>query len=280
MAHKKVLLWLSGLVLWGLLSGLLMLLPIPLSLLPIAWFLVLVIGVALLIWLALEVGKVVPNPWGAIFGLIGFGLRVAMSFQPLPESVIGRVAFSAFSDTLMLASALLLGSAISPLIRHANLIPPIAIVLSIVDIWTVLLGGFVAQVQQKAEKGVAVAQRIVEMATVKMPTIASPQHAFIGIPLIGIGDIFFAAFLFALLWRFGLNVQTVYILSVIFVAIGLIIAQFVPFGIPGLPFIVLAILLPNLSKFKYTPDERKALLIGAIFLIGLLAIFSIIASKL
>jgi len=282
MERRRVLFWLFGIVLWALLRGLLPLLPVPLPLFPLVWFLAVVVGVALVVWLAFEAGRVFEAKWAGILGLIAAGARVGLAFLPLPKSLAAQVAFGTIADTLILAAALLLGSSISGLIRHANLLPPVAIVLTIVDIWTVWLGGFVARIQQKAQEGVVIAQRVIEAATVKMPTVATAQYAHIGIPVIGIGDLFFAAFLFALLWKFGLNARSAFFLSVVFVIFGLMLAQlpFVPFGVPGLPFIVLAILLPNLKSFRYTPEEKKALLIGAIFLFGLLALFSLMVRQL
>jgi hypothetical protein len=248
----------------------------------LVWFLAVVVGVALVVWLAFEAGRVFEAKWAGILGLIAAGARVGLAFLPLPKSLAAQVAVGAIADSLVLAAALLLGSSISGLIRHANLLPPVAIVLTIVDIWTVWLGGFVARIQQKAQEGVVIAQRVIEAATVKMPTVATAQYAHVGIPVIGIGDLFFAAFLFALLWKFGLNARSAFFLSVVFVIFGLMLAQlpFVPFGVPGLPFIVLAILLPNLKSFRYTPEEKKALLIGAIFLFGLLALFSLMVRQL
>ncbi|MDW8030190.1 MAG: hypothetical protein RMK94_17565, partial [Armatimonadota bacterium] len=117
MLSKRLLFWLVGLILWGLLRGLLPLLPVPKPLLPIVWALVLVAGIALLIWLALEVGKAVQFRWAAIFGLLALGSRMMLIFLPIPKSMIGQIALGTFADTLTLASALLLGSAISPLIR-------------------------------------------------------------------------------------------------------------------------------------------------------------------
>jgi hypothetical protein len=282
MERRRVLFWLFGIVLWALLRGLLPLLPVPLPLFPLVWFLAVVVGVALVVWLAFEAGRVFEAKWAGILGLIAAGARVGLAFLPLPKSLAAQVAFGTIADTLILAAALLLGSSISGLIRHANLLPPVAIVLTVVDIWTVWLGGFVARIQQKAQEGVVIAQRVIEAATVKMPTVATAQYAHVGIPVIGIGDLFFAAFLFALLWKFGLNARSAFFLSVVFVIFGLMLAQlpFVPLGVPGLPFIVLAILLPNLKSFRYTPEEKKALLIGAIFLFGLLALFSLMVRQL
>jgi hypothetical protein len=282
MEQKRILVWLLGVVLWALLRGLLPFLPVPLPLFPLVWFLAVVVGVALVVWLAFEAGRVFEAKWAGILGLIAAGARVGLAFLPLPKSLAAQVAVGAIADSLILAAALLLGSSISGLIRHANLLPPVAIVLTVVDIWTVWLGGFVARIQQKAQEGVVIAQRVIEAATVKMPTVATAQYAHVGIPVIGIGDLFFAAFLFALLWKFGLNARSAFFLSVVFVIFGLMLAQlpFVPFGVPGLPFIVLAILLPNLKSFRYTPEEKKALLIGAIFLFGLLALFSLMVRQL
>jgi hypothetical protein len=282
MEQKRILVWLLGVVLWALLRGLLPFLPVPLPLFPLVWFLAVVVGVALVVWLAFEAGRVFEAKWAGILGLIAAGARIGLAFLPLPKSLAAQVAVGAIADSLVLAAALLLGSSISGLIRHANLLPPVAIVLTVVDIWTVWLGGFVARIQQKAQEGVVIAQRVIEAATVKMPTVATAQYAHVGIPVIGIGDLFFAAFLFALLWKFGLNARSAFFLSIVFVIFGLMLAQlpFVPFGVPGLPFIVLAILLPNLKSFRYTPEEKKALLIGAVFLFGLLALFSLMVRQL
>ncbi|MFA0741354.1 MAG: hypothetical protein DFNUSKGM_001464 [Candidatus Fervidibacter sacchari] len=282
MERRRVLFWLFGIALWALLRGLLPLLPVPLPLFPLVWFLAVVVGVALVVWLAFEAGRVFEAKWAVILGLIAAGARVGLAFLPLPKNLAAQVAVGAIADSLVSAAALLLGSSISGLIRHANLLPPVAVVLTVVDIWTVWLGGFVARIQQKAQEGVVIAQRVIEAATVKMPTVATAQYAYVGIPLIGIGDLFFAAFLFALLWKFGLNARSAFVLSVVFVIFGLMLAQlpFVPFGVPGLPFIALAILLPNLKSFRYTPEEKKALLIGAVFLVGLLALFSLMVRQL
>jgi hypothetical protein len=282
MEQKRILVWLLGVVLWALLRGLLPFLPVPLPLFPLVWFLAVVVGVALVVWLAFEAGRVFEAKWAGILGLIAAGARIGLAFLPLPKSIAAQVAVGAIAGSLVLAAALLLGSSISGLIRHANLLPPVAIVLTVVDIWTVWLGGFVARIQQKAQEGVVIAQRVIEAATVKMPTVATAQYAHVGIPVIGIGDLFFAAFLFALLWKFGLNARSAFFLSIVFVIFGLMLAQlpFIPLGVPGLPFIVLAILLPNLKSFRYTPEEKKALLIGAIFLFGLLALFSLMVRQL
>jgi hypothetical protein len=282
MEWRRILFWLFGIALWALLRGLLPLLPVPLSLFPLVWFWAVVVGVALVVWLAFEAGRVFEAKWAGILGLIAAGARVGLAFLPLSKSLAARVAVGAIADSLVLAAALFLGSSISGFIRHANLLLPIAIVLTVVDIWTVWLGGFFARVQQKAQEGVVIAQRVIEAATVRMPTVATAQYAHVSIPVIGIGDLFFAAFLFALLWKFGLNTRSAFVLSVVFVTVGLMLAQlpFIPFGVPGLPFIALAILLPNLKSFQYTPEEKKALLIGAIFLVGLLALFSLMVRQL
>ncbi|MFN3423031.1 MAG: hypothetical protein ACK40X_15055, partial [Armatimonadota bacterium] len=134
MEKRRILIWVAGFFLWGLLRGLLPSVPIPLSLLPIAWMLTLIGGIALLMWLAFETGKVIPSKWAGIIGLIVVGLRVGLTFFSVPQNFAWQIAFGAIADTLTLTSALLLGSAISGLVRHANLLLPVAIVLTVVDI--------------------------------------------------------------------------------------------------------------------------------------------------
>jgi hypothetical protein len=172
---------------------------------------------------------------------------------------------------------MLLGTAGASLIRHANLLPPIAVVVTVMDIWTVLLGGFVHQVQQKAPK-------VVEAASVAVPLPAvATKTASIALPLVGVGDWFFAAFFFALLWRFRLNWRASYWLATLLVALvlaGLALrVAWLPLALPGLPFLALAVLLPNWRFFRYTAEEKRALAVGVLFLLLLLALFTYAARQ-
>jgi len=270
--------WLIGIFAWGVLRWLTPFVPVPISLLPLAWLVALAVSVVLTVWLLAETGRAWSIRGALILGLVTLAVRVALGALSLPEAVIWRGALFALADTFLLATALLWGCALSVLVREVNLVLPVAVVLTVVDIWAVWLGGSVAQIVQKAQQGVPIAQKIVEAATVKVPVVVGTQHVRIGVPVIGIGDFFFGAFLFALLWRFGLNVGAAFSFSVVFVALGVMMAQlpFMPVGVPGLPFLALAVLLPNWRAFRFTPEEKRALVIGGIFLLALLTLFSLL----
>jgi hypothetical protein len=270
MEQKRILVWLLGVALWALLRGLLPFLPVPLPLFPLVWFLAVVVGVALVVWLAFEAGRVFEAKWAGILGLIAAGARIGLAFLPLPKSLAAQVAFGTIADTLILAAALLLGSSISvsfatPICSRQSQSSSPSLTFG-----TVWLGGFVARIQQKAQEGVVIAQRVIEAATVKMPTVATAQYAHVGIPVIGRGDLFFAAFLFglALEVRFESPQCLFPFRRFRHLRVDARPTPFRSFRRSRLTFIVLAILLPNLKSFRYTPEEKKALLIGAIFLFG------------
>jgi type II secretory pathway pseudopilin PulG len=46
-----------------------------------------------------------------------------------------------------------------------------------------------------------------------------------------------------------------------------------------LPFLALAVLLPNWRSFRYTAEEKRALAVGALFLLLLLALFTYAARQ-
>ncbi|MEJ7612571.1 MAG: hypothetical protein SQA66_02905, partial [Candidatus Fervidibacter sacchari] len=107
MERRRVLFWLFGIALWALLRGLLPLLPVPLPLFPLVWFLAVVVGVALVVWLAFEAGRVFEAKWAVILGLIAAGARVGLAFLPLPKNLAAQVAVGAIADSLVSAAALL-----------------------------------------------------------------------------------------------------------------------------------------------------------------------------
>lgn len=271
MLTMKIALWFSALALWLLMRWLLPFLPVPQALFGLTALVVLVISVAWLLWLASGAGRIWTR-WQALAGSVIALALWLMTWRLMPaiKPIVWQALLGAIADISLIAAATLLGSLLSSFIRHANLIPPIAVVVTVVDIWTVLLGGFVQQVQQKAPQ-------IVEAAGVKVPIAGSAKVPGIGLPMIGMGDLFFAAFFFALLWRFALNPRISYWLAVLLVLLGLTLAQmpFVPFGLPGLPFLAIAILLPNWRSFSYTSEEKRALIIGGIFFVALLILFAL-----
>lgn len=270
--------WWLMLTLWIAARWLLPFVPVPTWLLSVTALIALLLSVAWLLWLAKEAGRLWSPLHALLGGVIALLVWVAlMRLLPAVKSVLWGGLIIAMRDGCLLTGALLLGVTTAHFIRHANLLPPIAVVVTVMDIWTVLLGGFVHQVQQKAPK-------VVEAASVAVPLpAAATQAASIALPLVGVGDWFFAAFFFALLWRFRLNLRASYWLATVLVAgvlAGLSLrVAWLPLALPGLPFLALAVLLPNWRFFRYTTEEKRALAVGALFLLSLLALFTYAARQ-
>jgi len=270
--------WWLALTLWVAARWLLPFVPVPTWLLSVVALIALLLSVAWLLWLAKEAGRL-WSPLHALFGsaIALLGWVSLMRLLPMLKSSLWLGLGMAVRDGCLLMGALLLGTAGARLIRHANLLPPIAVGVTVMDIWTVLLGGFVHKVQQKVPK-------VVEAASVAVPLPAvATKAASIALPLVGVGDWCFAAFFFALLWRFRLNLRTSYWLATVLVALvlaglALRVAWF-PLALPGLPFLALAVLLPNGRFFRYTAEEKRALAVGALFLLLLLALFTYAARQ-
>lgn len=171
------------------------------------------------------------------------------------------------SDCALILGAIALGRLVARGVRYPNLLVPIGAVAALVDIWGVNLGGPVAQVVQKAPETAA---RFVT----HVPSFGGLHF----VALVGIGDFAFLALFFTCLRRFEMNVRWAAVLAAVFAVIGLVVAvRFFP--LPGLPFIALGVLLPNVHRFHFTQDERIALLYGGLFLVVLLGVATILLHR-
>src|SRR5438477_524299 len=81
-----------------------------------------------------------------------------------------------------------LGVLLSRLLRSANMIPPVAAVLALVDIWTVLLGG---PVQKAIESQTPASKAVVSAMTVPLPS--APKTGAAPFVVVGFADFLFAA---------------------------------------------------------------------------------------
>lgn len=269
--------WWLTLIAWTIVRWLLPMVPIPPALFAVAAGVAIGIGTAWLLWLTSEGARLWHPRTAAGMGIGALALwwALAQGLTALKPGLMSGL-LAAVRDGCLLVAALGFGAAGAAFIRHANLLPPIAVVVTVMDIWTVLLGGFVHKVQQKAPK-------VVEAASVALPVPTASKAVSITLPLVGVGDWFFAAFFFALLWRFGLKVRATYWLATVLMAAvltGLALGlAWLPLALPGLPFLALAVLIPHWRSFHYTPQEKRALAVGGLFLAGLLVLFSLIARQ-
>lgn len=220
------------------------------------------LGLGSLVWLCYQGGKIWSGLGGLFLGLFFAMLWYASLRWAGPFSPSLRVAG-------LTGGAITLGAVVSRLIRHANLLPVVAVVVATVDIWNVLMGGLIAQLQVKAPQ-------VISSVSTPLPAPKLPEGVPLGLPLIGLGDLFFLSFFFAGLWRMGLNPSVSLWTALIAVLMNTILVSG-PWGlraIPGLPLICLALLLPHWKAFRYTKEEKKALIVGGVFLIGLLIFFA------
>jgi len=114
-----------------------------------------------------------------------------------PWTLLGHVPGLPFLALIWLAASL--GVVLSLIVRAANMIPPVAAVLALVDIWTVLLGGPVQKIMQSDNP---TARAVTQVMTVPLPaprphTGAAPINGSVGF-----ADFLFIAFFMAAMSRF------------------------------------------------------------------------------
>ncbi len=175
-----------------------------------------------------------------------------------------RLAAPAHSLALLLL-ATFFGLLVSRLIRHANMIGPIGVMVALIDIWGVLFGGIVSQLlTNKATKGLAHA------AMASGPKLGAAGAKFgLALPDVGLGDYLFLALFLGLLVRFGMNWRASAWWMGAGICAALLAITLLPFvpALPGLLFIGLGAVLPNLRYFTFTRDERFALLYAGVFVV-------------
>lgn len=171
------------------------------------------------------------------------------------------------SDLIFIWFAASVGGLLSRLLRSANMIPPVAAVLALVDIWTVLFGGPVQRMMQSKD---AISQTLTQAMTVPMPGLQRGAAPFRPTSIIGFADFVFIAFFVAALCRL-VNVEGSYrrTVRVLIVVLGLyMLAVHLPFaGLQMLPALVpMAVVMIALHwrNFKYERSEAFALLYAAL----------------
>lgn len=208
-----------------------------------------------------------------IVGVLLWGAGLFISERAIdekPSTLIERtiaVTCSIGQEIGLICASAFGGRLASGIIREANIIMPVAFTLAIVDVWGVNLGGPTTHLMKKAHKAFKV-------ATVELPVAGAARVHAPGL-LMGFGDLFFAAFLLAVLHRFRLETRMAFWLAASFMAIGMLIVGMVGLAIPGLPFLVIGLLLPNLHRFKFSHQEWRAMLIAGVLLIICLGAISV-----
>lgn len=213
-------------------------------------------------------------------GVVGFSLALARRQMTLATLLGGCLVFALVFKSLQLVPprfpfayilqnfALLglgtfFGLLVAKMIRHANMIGPIGVMVAVIDIWGVLFGGIVSQLLTNKAT-----QKLAQKAMAGGPKLGAATAGFhLSLPDIGIGDILFLALFLGVLVRFGMNwrASAKWMWALISLALFSIVLG-VP-ALPGLLFIAAGAVLPNLRYFQFTREERFALLYAGVFVL-------------
>jgi hypothetical protein len=189
---------------------------------------------------------------------LAFVLRVPpkllMASAPLfvwrGQDLVGNIA--------LILWAVLIGRLVSRIIKEGKLLLPVAIVASLVDIFTVFWG-FVGKVVDKAP---AVGQAFSAQA----PAVAVAEK--VNAPVltyIGMGDFLFIAMFLSVALRHAMPAgRAMWAAFVSMLAAAAVLALWNPPGIPGLPFISAAVLLVTRRHFVFTREEKRALVVAGV----------------
>jgi len=166
----------------------------------------------------------------------------------------------------------LLGAAVgvllSRLLRSANMIPPAAAALAVVDIWTVLLGGPVQNVMQR---GTQQAQRTVEAMTVRLP---APTTGAAPIAVVGFADFLFMAFFVAALCRFAgdkIGYRRTVPSLIVLLSAYMVVVLVTGWSLPALVPMAVVVVALHWRQFRYERSELFAMLYAAILVVALIA---------
>lgn len=200
--------------------------------------------------------------------LAGLGLWAALYFglgqvkgQPPPPWHPPLMALAMIVATVGLARLLT-----TWLVREKNLLPIVLVLMAVVDLWGVAVG--------PTSQALEVAPELVSKASAALPAIQTkapmPEGFFLPSLQIGPGDVLFAALILGVVARHALSLRANLLWMWALIMVGLGLAYFTPWAIPGLIFIGLAGLIANRGRWDYTPTERRAILWACVIMVPLL----------
>jgi len=188
---------------------------------------------------------------GRWLGAQAAGERLATSLSIIPgQEILGNLA--------LIVWAVLLGRLVSRIIKEGKLLLPVAVVASVADIFTVFWG-VVKEVSEKAPE-------VVNAFSAQAPVEPPPEMAAPILTAVGIGDFLFLALFLSVALRYSMNAS-----RAIWATFALMLVAPLAFmiwpeatGLPGLPFISLAVLGVNWRYLRFTPDEKRSLSIAGV----------------
>lgn len=169
----------------------------------------------------------------------------------------------AVTSLLIIIGSSAMGLLVSLILRHPNIILPVAGFSALVDIWTVFLG--------PTGKAVANAPHVVQAVSVALP---DPGQSYAPVSFIGPADVIFFAMFMAAIYR--LKMEPVRTFWFTFPLLTLGMASVIRFSrIPGLPALILigtAVIVGNWKHFRLTKQEYIYMGIVFVVLAALMAV--------
>jgi len=201
------------------------------------------------------------------------GLWYALS--EIGVSPEAHIPLAATSSIVFMLACVMLGRLLSRLIREPNLLLPVLLTAAAVDIFTVSVGPTRLALEKAPEK--------VRSLSVDVPEAGSAtgKQGAAGLTIaasIGLGDFIFAALFLTAAWRHRLELTRAAVAATLLTVLAMSAVLLLPQipALPLLPFIVAGVLLPNLRYFRLSAQERVAMVVGALFLIVLLAVIYLV----
>lgn len=229
------------------------------------------LALSILIWLNAQMARGWRRPGQLLLSLVISGL-IVVPFQILlfldkpmaPWSWLPRVHGLLDLGTVCLATSL--GGLLSFILRGANMIPPVAAVLALVDIWTVLLGGPVGRIMTSTNPA---AVKVTQAMTVKLPALA-PRGATPFNLVVGFADFLFIAFFVAAISRFVPS-QRIYhrMLSTLITVLCayMLVVCFFGLSLPALLPLAVVMIALHWRYFQYSRSEIFAMLYAGLFIL-------------
>jgi len=205
---------------------------------------------------------------GALGALLGLGKRLLW----FALGVVGCVASNFFecgiaAEISLLVAGTGLALLVLPLLRERNILVPVALVAAMVDLWGVAAGPTAVAMRSSPE--------VVQRASVKV----SPLGGMRPISFMGLGDLVFVALFGGAVSALGLRLWATLCWMVVLLLFAMWLAIFLPVPVPALPFVSLAVLLPNRRSFSLSKGEKLAASAVAAIIAALLAIISIVGAR-
>lgn len=183
---------------------------------------------------------------GRLLGHAATGKEIASLLNISPgQQLIGNAA--------LIVWAVFLGRLVSRVIREGKLLLPVAAVASVADTITVFWG-VVHHMSQKAPE-------VVETFSAQTPVSGPPSMPLPILSFVGIGDFLFLAVFLTVLVRYAMDP-----VRAAWASFALMLIAPMPFmiwpglqGMPGLPFISVAVLSTNWRYLRFSREEVRAL---------------------